>query len=142
MAGYASPYQALGEEGIRNLTKAFYAEMGEARECAHIRAMHSVDLSPMVEKLGDYLIGWMGGPPLYFNKYGTVCMTEPHAGYWIGPRERDQWLLCMNRALDRIGADEELKEMLREPLRRIANAVMNRQSSPEAESHPDVIAVG
>ncbi len=58
-----------------------------------MRAMHAKDLTVMKEKLADYLIGWMGGPPLYADKYGTVCMTTPHEPYHIGPAERDQWLL-------------------------------------------------
>ena len=53
-------------------------------------------------------------------------MTSPHKPYAIGPKERDQWLLCMQGALQRIGASEELQEMLREPFFAIADMVRNR----------------
>ena len=69
-------------------------------------------------------------------------MTEPHAPYHIGPEERDQWLLCMHRALERIGASDELLEMLRIPLFRIADAVRNREGPSAASSDPDIIAAG
>jgi hemoglobin len=137
-----TPYQILGDEGIRALTSAFYDIMDELPEAAGIRAMHARDLAPMKEKLAEYLIGWMGGPPVYAEKYGSVCMTEPHAPYWIGPDERDQWLLCMDRALDRIEASDELREMLRIPMQRIADAVRNRDTSERATRDPDVIASG
>ena len=97
-----SPYQILGEEGIGELVDAFYDAMEELPDAARIRAMHKTDLSEVRGKLKDYLTGWMGGPPLYHRKTGTVCLTDPHEPYAIGPRERDQWLLCMERALEEV----------------------------------------
>ena len=126
MSGYATPYEALGEDGIRALTSAFYDYMDSAPEVAGIRAMHGKDLAPMKERLAEYLIGWMGGPQVYAEKYGSVCMTSPHKGYAIGTSERDQWLLCMVKALEQIGAEEALKQMLKEPMFAIADMVRNR----------------
>lgn len=137
-----TPYQILGEEGIRRLVDAFYDLMDTLTEARDIRRMHAEDLGPMRQKLTEYLIGWMGGPPVYWQKYGTVCLTEPHAPFAIGPEERDQWLLCMHRAMEQIGASEELVEMLREPLFRIADAVRNRECSSRFKRDPNVIASG
>jgi hemoglobin len=89
--------------------------------------MHGDSLDPIREKLFEYLSGWMGGPPLHYQRHGTVCLTKPHAPYAIGAAERDAWLLCMERALDEVGASEEAKEMLREPLFRVADMIVNRQ---------------
>ncbi len=135
-----TPYQILGEAGIRELVEVFYDIMDTLPEAADIRAMHAADLSPMKEKLAEYLIGWMGGPPIYAQKYGGVCMTEPHEPYHIGPEERDQWLLCMHRALERTGTSEELQEMLRIPLFRVADAVRNKEGPSSARSDPNIIA--
>ena len=137
-----TPYQILGEDGIRELTNAFYDIMDTLPEAAGLRAMHAKDLSPMKEKLAEYLTGWMGGPPLYADKYGTVCMTEPHEPFHIGPEERDQWLLCMDHALERIGASDELKEMLKIPMYRVADAVRNREGPSATKTDPNVIAAG
>lgn len=137
-----TPYQILGEDGIRDLTSAFYDIMDELPEAKDLRAMHARDLAPMKEKLAEYLIGWMGGPPLYADKYGTVCMTTPHEPYHIGPEERDQWLLCMDLALERIDASEELVAMLKQPMFRIADAVRNREGPSAASTDPNVIAAG
>lgn len=135
-----TPYSILGDEGIRELVRTFYSIMDSDPDFADLRAMHATDLSAMTEKLAEYLIGWMGGPPLYAEKYGSVCMTEPHAPYWIGPAERDQWLACMQRALDQIDAGDELREMLRIPLFRIADAVRNREGPSAGRENADVIA--
>jgi hemoglobin len=137
-----TPYQILGEDGIRHLTNTFYDIMDSLPEAAGLRAMHATDLSPMKEKLADYLTGWMGGPPLYADKYGTVCMTTPHEPYHIGPAERDQWLLCMDKALEQTGASEELMDMLKVPLFRIADAVRNKQGPSSAATNPNIIAAG
>jgi len=142
MNKYQTPYQALGETGIRALTHAFYDIMDALPAAADVRAMHAKDLEPMKEKLAEYLVGWMGGPPLYEDKYGTVCMTEPHEHYAIGPRERDQWLLCMEKALDAIEADDDVRVMLKQPLFRIADAVRNRAESTDTLKDPNVIATG
>jgi hemoglobin len=55
-------------------------------------------------------------------------MTTPHKPYAIGPQERDQWLLCMDHALERIGASEELKAMLKEPMFEVADMIRNRDT--------------
>jgi len=135
-----TPYQLLGEDGIRALVSAFYDIMDTLPEVTDLRAMHARDLAPMKEKLSEYLIGWMGGPPLYADKYGTVCMTEPHEPYHIGPEQRDQWLLCMHKALAQTGANEELVEMLRLPLFRIADTIRNREGPSAAAANPNIIA--
>lgn len=137
-----TPYQILGEAGIRELTNAFYDIMDTLPEAAELRAMHTRDLGPMKVKLAEYLTGWMGGPPLYADKYGTVCMTTPHEPYHIGPQERDQWLMCMDKALEQVNASEELVEMLKVPMFRIADAVRNKEGPSAASTNPNVIAAG
>lgn len=122
-----TPYELLGgEAGVRELCTRFYAMMDTLPEARTIRAMHGESLEPIREKLFEYLSGWMGGPPLYQRRTGTVCLTRPHAPYAIGEAERDAWLLCMERALEDIGASGELKDMLREPMFRVADMMVNR----------------
>ncbi len=142
MSTAKTPYQLLGAEGIEQLADAFYDVMDELPQADRIRKMHAQHLTEIKGKLRDYLTGWMGGPPLYHAKYGTVCLTDPHAAYPIGPQERDQWVLCFDQALERIGASEELKAMLHGPIRQIAGAVQNREESIRENTDPNVIAIG
>ena len=142
MSEAQNPYQILGAEGIRELTSVFYDLMDSMPEAAGLRAMHAADLSGMKIKLAEYLTGWMGGPPLYADKYGTVCMTTPHEHYHIGPKERDQWLACMDEALEKTGASDELIDMLKVPMFRIADAVRNRDGVSAATLDTNIIAAG
>lgn len=137
-----TPFQILKEDGIQALCNAFYDIMDALPEAAGVRAMHAEDLGPMKIKLAEYLTGWMGGPPVYSEKYGTVCMTSPHEHYHIGPDERDQWLLCMDKALEQINASDELVEMLKVPMFRIADAVRNREGVSAASVDSNIIAAG
>lgn len=137
-----TPYEILGADGVRRLADAFYEVMDSLPQAADIRAMHAANLDDIKRKLAAYLTGWMGGPPVYLALTGTVCLTDPHAPYHIGPKERDQWLLCMDQALERIGASEALKAMLKEPLFRVADTVRNQASSERKPRDPNIIAVG
>ncbi len=137
-----TPYEILGEDGVRNLCNAFYDVMDSDKEVKDVRRMHAESLEPMKEKLFEYLSGWMGGPQVYSKRYGTVCMTTPHKPYSIGPKERDQWLHCMDKALEHIDASDELKTMLKDPMFRVADAVKNRNSSEPEPKDENLIAIG
>ncbi|MCP5181724.1 MAG: group II truncated hemoglobin [Pseudomonadales bacterium] len=139
---YRTPYDILGDQGVKKLASAFYDVMDELPDAAHIRAMHAENLDSIKRMLAAYLTQWFGGPPVYQAIKGTVCLTDPHAPYAIGPKERDQWLTCMYTALDRIGASQELKDMVREPFYRIAETVRNQDDSKPKVRDPNIIAVG
>ncbi len=137
-----TPYELLGDQGIKDLVAAFYEAMDTNPEATEIRALHGDDLGPIKSKLVSYLVGWMGGPPVYMAITGTVCLTDPHARIHIGPRQRDQWLMCMDQALERTDASDELKQMLETPLQQIADTVRNQDISDAAPRDPNIIAVG
>ena len=46
-----------------------------------------------------------------------------------GPRERDQWLKCMEVALERVGAPDYLRQAAKQPFFLIADTVRNRDES-------------
>ena len=116
----------LGEEaGIKQLADVFYEVMNELPEAKEIRNMHGGDLAEIKQKLFEYLSGWLGGPALYSEKYGTICLTDPHRPYKINDSHRDQWLLCMDKALERVGASDELRTLLKEPFFALADVVKN-----------------
>jgi hemoglobin len=124
----STPYELLGgETGIRALANAFYDAMNELPQAETIRAMHKANLDSIKEKLFEYLSGWMGGPPLYAEKYGKICLDKPHEPYAIGSAERDQWLTCMDIALERVNASDEVKTMLKQPLFNMAERMRNRE---------------
>lgn len=123
-----TPYELLGkEDGIKKLAEAFYDAMDELPEAETIRNMHGQSLVNIKQKLFEYLNGWLGGPHLYQEKYGTICLTDPHKPYDIGEAERDQWLVCWDKAMESINASDEVREMVRPAIFQMADFMVNRR---------------
>jgi hemoglobin len=115
-----------GETGIRRLVDAFYDRMDAAEEAAGIRALHPPDLTTSREKLFLFLVGWMGGPPLYVQTYGHPMLRARHLPFPIGIAERDAWVWCMDHALAEHDMPEELREYLRLRFRSVADHMRNQ----------------
>ena len=101
-----TPYKLLGgDEAVRALVDDFYHLMDTLPEAQTIRKMHKGDLSEMSDKLATFLIGWMGGPQRYNERFGRIIIPAAHKPFDIGQDERDQWLLCMQGAIDKSGLE-------------------------------------
>ncbi|MBC8086957.1 MAG: group II truncated hemoglobin [Phycisphaerae bacterium] len=114
-----------GDETIRRLVDRFYDLMETSPEATNVRALHATSLKQSREKLYMYLTGWTGGPALYENKYGHPRLRMRHMPFTIGRRERDEWLWCMNQALDEQTMPDELREDLRGKLHHVADFMRN-----------------
>ena len=122
-----TPYEMIGgEPALRRIVNRFYDIMDTDPAAGTIRAMHAADLSPMRERLFEFLSGWLGGPPLYFQRPGHKCIGSAHKPYAIGEKERDEWLMCMRRAMTDCGVEKEVRDLLDQPFRIIADAFRNR----------------
>jgi hemoglobin len=121
-----TPYELLGkDDGIKALANAFYDAMDSLPNAEHIRKMHAASLTDVKQKLYEYLSGWLGGPDIYREKYGHICLTDQHKPFTINSNDRDQWLHCFDYALDEINASEEVKVMLKQPMFRMADFLVN-----------------
>ncbi len=116
-----TPYEILGESGISDVVQAFYQLMDSRPEYAEIRAMHGDDLSAVSEQLSLYLTSWMGGPPVYVERNGSMCITAAHRGLGIAPRHSQQWLDCFAEALAQRSDADRVTAMLLPALRRITD---------------------
>ncbi len=123
----ATPYDLIGGEAtVRRLADRFYAIMDSDPRASHIRGMHEHDLAPVRQLLFEYLSGWLGGPPLYFNRPQHRCIMSAHRPYEIGDTEVDQWMMCMRRALDDSELPAEMRALLDQGFVRMANAFRSR----------------
>jgi hemoglobin len=122
-----TPYEMIGgEAALRRIVNRFYDIMDSDPGAATIRAMHAADLGSMRERLFEFLSGWLGGPPLYFQRPGHKCIGSAHRPYAIGEKERDEWLMCMRRAMADCGVDKDVRNLLDQPFGIIADAFRNR----------------
>ena len=108
-----TPYALLGgDAGVRRLVDRSYDLMDAVPEYHGIRKLHPQDLAGSREKLYLFLSGWLGGPPLYVEKYGHPMLRARHLPFAIGTAERDAWLACMLQAMEDVGIDESLRGAL------------------------------
>ncbi len=122
-----TPYQIIGGEiMVRRIANRFYDIMDSVPEAAGIRALHGRDLTAVRERLFEFLSGWLGGPPLYFQRPDHKCIMSAHRPYAIGTAERDAWMMCMRRALEDTGQPAEYRAVLEEAFQRMAEAFRNR----------------
>ena len=122
-----APYDELGgDAGIRALVDHFYDAMERLPEARTLRRMHADDLSAMRDRLHEFLSGWLGGPPLYHQRSDAKCIRSAHAPFPIDARARDEWLVCMSRAMDEVGVEEPLCSLLERGFGRMAEMLRNR----------------
>ena len=120
-------YQRIGGEvKVRALVQRFYQLMDELPEAYGIRKLHAEDLQGATEKLYKFLTGWMGGPQLYVEQYGHPMLRRRHMPFSIGNAERDQWMLCMDQALEDVVEDVELRQELSAAFAKVADHMRNQ----------------
>jgi len=115
-----------GETGLRSLVNRFYDLMDSAPEARTVRSLHAKSLNQSRDKLFMFLSGWSGGPQLYMQRFGHPRLRMRHMPFTIGTVERDEWLWCMNRALDESQLDPRVVEYLKNHFAQAANFLRNR----------------
>lgn len=128
------PYNILGgEETIRRLAKIFYETMDTIPEAWEIRKLHPDDLSGSEDKLFKFLSGWLGGPDLYQQEFGPPMLRRRHLPFPIASRERDQWLLCMQHALDELNITGPIRAHLNQAFASTADHMRNKADAEKTK---------
>lgn len=110
-------FRAAGcEEGIQTLVEDFYSRMNSLPDARVIREMHPDDLAVSIDKLARFLCGWLGGPKRYHEKYGSISIPGVHGHLAIAANERDEWLKCMQLAVEAQPFADDFKKYLLEQL--------------------------
>ena len=129
-------YNAAGERaGIAALVDAFYHIMDELPQARGIRRMHPSDLAESRDKLTRFLCGWLNGPKLYQEKYGSIKLPQAHAHLRVGPDERDAWLACMERAISEQDYAPDFSAYLLRELRTPAQRIVATSRDPISSSN-------
>lgn len=126
-----TPYELIGgENGVRQLVDRFYDHMDADSEAVDVRGLHAKSLRASREKLFLFLCGWLGGPDLYVQKYGHPMLRRRHLPFAIDTKMRDQWMLCMDKALAEMPVDDSLRKKLSDAFMATADHMRNQ---PEYE---------
>ena len=122
-----TPYQLLGGDArVRELVERFYDLMELDPAYARLREVHGSSLESAREKLYLFLSGWLGGPPLYTDRYGHPMLRARHLPFAIGTEERDQWMACMVQAMEEVELPQALRKALEQAFFKTADWMRNR----------------
>ncbi|MFT3735425.1 MAG: group II truncated hemoglobin [Rhodocyclaceae bacterium] len=123
----ANAYEAFGgAAGVRALVDRFYDLMDLEEAAAGIRALHPESLDGSRDKLFEYFSFWLGGPQTYVEKNGHPRMRARHMPFAIGEAERDQWLHCMQQAVEETLPGGEWRDKFWEAVTGLADHMRNR----------------
>jgi hemoglobin len=109
---------------VRGLAWAFYDVVEQTSPV--LRAMLPRDTTVSREKLYEFLSGWMGGPPLYWERRGHPALRMRHAPFAIDEFAAAEWVRCMREALERQSVEGDLRGFLERELGRVAVQLRNR----------------
>jgi len=124
-----SPYELLGgRDAVLALARAFYDAM-EAHEPELTRVHRCLEpgrVHPEVRaKFALFLIGWLGGPQTYMERFGHPRLRMRHARVPIDESLRDAWLRSMSRALDVCGVQGDVRAFLDTRFAEVADFLRN-----------------
>ena len=120
-----TPYEEMGGvEGVRQLAETFYDVIEE--ESPLLREMLPANTKNTRQKFFMYLSGWLGGPPLYEEKWGHPRLRMRHFAFPIDDAAAAEWMRCMREALDRLGVEGDLRDFLDSRLAPLAEHMKNR----------------
>lgn len=117
-----------GDASIRALAEAFYDAV--ERDAPRLRGMLPANTSTSRQKLYEFLSGWTGGPPLYWERRGHPALRMRHARFPIDTDTAEEWISCMVTAIARCGLGEPLAGWLSAELGRAARMLRNRPDDP------------
>jgi hemoglobin len=124
---FETPFAWIGGESqVHALVDRFYDLMDLEPEYAALRAAHGTELVNAREKLKMFLTGWMGGPQRYTEQFGHPRLRMRHMPFSIGIAERDQWVACMDQAMQETEIDGALRTRLKESFMQTADWMRNR----------------
>ena len=124
-----TPFDWIGGEArVQALTERFYDLMDLEPAYSTLRAAHGHDLGSARQKLFWFLCGWLGGPQHYIERFGHPRLRARHLPFKIGLAERDQWVACMDQAMQETGVPADLCAQLHESFFKTADFMRNQNS--------------
>ncbi len=89
-------FARMGRENIFRMCADFYAVL----DASPIRPMFPTDdMAGASRKLAAFLVGLLGGPPLYHELHGPPRMRARHLPFSIDEGARNVWLGCFRGVL-------------------------------------------
>ncbi len=124
---FDTPFEWIGgEEPVRRLVERFYDLMDLEPAYRELRASHGSTLDEARQKLFWFLCGWLGGPDYFVERFGHPRLRMRHMPFKVGLVERDQWVACMDQAMQETAVPEALRQRLHHSFMQTASWMVNQ----------------
>lgn len=117
-------FDVLGEEGITRMVAAFYRQVPEDDVLGPMYPAD--DLDGAEQRLRDFLIYRLGGPPRYIEERGHPRLRMRHMPFAINQQARDRWVEFMVNAMNEIEIPEPVRQPLQQFFEEMASFLINR----------------
>lgn len=102
-------FDRLGASNLDQLVNEFYNRVFDHPV---IRHLFKTDKETIKEKQRLFLTQFLGGPPLYSEKFGHPRLRARHLPHPIREEDAIAWLSCMSEAIGTLAVSEEIKDEL------------------------------
>jgi hemoglobin len=117
-------YSKLGEKNLQLLVDRFYDLVFDNDQISHL---FKTDKNIIKEKQKLFLTQFLGGPPLYSDRYGHPQLRARHLPHPINADDAVAWLSCMSSAITSLSIDQAIKDELLKRLIPTAMFMGNRE---------------
>ncbi len=117
-----SIYERLGDDNLQMLVDQFYDRV---QKNEIISPLFKGEFDEIKRKQYMFLSQFLGGPSRYSEEFGHPKMRMRHLPHKITEEARDEWLMCMNQAIQTLPIDENFKEVLYQCFPKVANHMVN-----------------
>lgn len=97
-------------------------------EDADLRAIYPEDIGPGREKLAQFLVQWLGGPPLYTDIHGHPRLRRRHFPFAVTDGLTGRWLRHIRQAMKEQGVGEPEQREIFAALAPLARHMINTES--------------
>lgn len=121
-----TPYTLMGgEPKVKELANRFYDIMATDPKATDLYAIHPLPLDSIRQKFFEFLSGWLGGPALFEQKYGHPRLRARHLPFQVDEKLSNQWMYCMDKALDEVVDNKLLRDGIRQSIGQLASHMIN-----------------
>ncbi len=116
-------FDIVGRERLEAMVAAFYRRVPDDPILGPMYPED--DLDGAEERLRDFLVYRLGGPPDYLHKRGHPRLRMRHAPFAVDRAARDRWVDLM-AAMQEVGLPQDIQIYLEQFLGDIASFLINR----------------
>ncbi|NPT62520.1 group II truncated hemoglobin [Paraburkholderia elongata] len=117
-----------GEQALKRLVEKFYDIIETDPDGAIVHALHLKGFGINHVRLAqfEFLSGFFGGPQYYAERMGHANLRAMHEHLQIGFTEIKAWLICMEKAINALEFDSDVKAKLMLHFTRSAESLKSR----------------